>query len=66
MGICIYSMDVQVNHVDIRELQLPTNVKIVNVLLSCALVVYIISTIWHLSRRKNSASMPLLNGETEL
>ena len=66
MDNCINSMDVQVNRVDIRELQLPDNVKIVNVLLSCALVVYIISTVWGMWRRKNSVSMPLLHGETEL
>lgn len=61
-------MDVQVNHVDIRELQLPANVKAVNVLLSCALAVYIVSTLWRLSRQ-HSASLPpkpLLYGDTEL
>ena len=66
MGMSINSMDVQVNHVNIREVQLPAYVNIVNVLLSCALIVYIISALWHLPRRKTSGSMPLLNGETEL
>lgn len=66
MDKCIYSMDVQVNHVDIRELQLPTNVKVVNMLLSCALVVYIVSTIWHLRKRRENVSAPLLHGETDL
>lgn len=62
-------MDVQVDQIDIRQVQLPAHVKVVNVLLSCALVAYIVGTILSLrqqSRHELTMRTPLLNDETEL
>ena len=59
-------MDVQVNRVDIRELELPANAQTVTVLLSCALVVYMVATAWRLWRHNPAPSMPLLYQEAEL
>jgi uncharacterized membrane protein (UPF0182 family) len=57
-------MDVQVGTVDIHALQLPADVRVVNIVLICALVVYIVTTL----RAANVVMrpLPLLHGETEL
>lgn len=57
-------MDVQVGTVDIHQLQLPTDVRAVNIVLICALVVYIVTTIR--AAKATPRSIPLLHGDTEL
>ena len=60
-------MDVQVGTVDIHELELPRGAHIVNVLIACALSVYIVGALWGLYKtRHEQRHVPLLNGETEL
>ena len=57
-------MDVQVGSVDIRQFQLPTDVRVVNIVLICALVVYIVTAIR--AAKVAPRAMPLLQGEMEL
>jgi len=62
-------MDVQVGKVDIRELQLPASANMVNVAIVCALVLYIVNTVWSLYLNRGSGGSrqtPLLHGTTEL
>ena len=61
-------MDVQVGTVDIHEFKMPSSVKLANVVLVCALVVYIVNTVYRLARERGGGGrpIPLLNGDTEL
>jgi len=58
-------MDVDVGSVDIHTLRLPASATYVNVVLICAMLVYIVSTTMSLWRRRDTR-IPLLPGGTVL
>ena len=58
-------MDVDVETLDIHTLRLPASATYVNVILVCAMLVYIVSTIMSL-RRRYDARVPLLHADTVL
>ena len=59
-------MDVQVDTVDIHTLKLPASVHYVNAILACALVVYIVATLYRLKMQHRDSSRPLLHEHMEL
>lgn len=58
-------MDVQVGTVDIHAIQLPATATYVNAVLVCAMVVYIVATLYSL-KRQHTNHTPLLSGQMEL
>lgn len=58
-------MDVQVGTVDIHALQLPGSALYVNVVLVIALVVYIVTALYHAKQQHNHHT-PLLAAQMEL
>jgi len=64
-------MNVTIDDVDIRTLQLPSSVNLVTVVITVALMVYIVVSCVRLVRdmrphERKRAQSPLLKGETDL
>lgn len=58
-------MDVQVDTVDIHTLELPASATYLNAILACALIVYIVATVYALKKQR-AHPPPLLSEHMEL